>query len=158
MPRFHALAALALTALAALPLPAAAEDEPELKWAFVPGYPRPIEMAVVSGDPTQPGPFVVRFRMPSGMKWSPHRYANTRKMTIVKGIFWLVPGESFNWKDMNEYKAGTTLTKEAGKPYFGWARTAVVLEEKGEGPSLIEYVSPEDDPRNKRARRSAASE
>lgn len=156
--RTSALAALALAGLCALPFPAAAEDDQDLKWSFVPGYPRPIEMAIVSGDPAQPGPFVVRYRMPSGMKWSPHRYPNAREMTIVKGIFWLVPGESFNWKDMNEYKAGTTLTKEAGQPYFGWARTATVLEERGEGPSLIEYVHAEDDPRNKRSRRASAAE
>lgn len=150
-------AVLALATAASLPARADDVDDSKLNWQFVPGYHRPIEMAIVSGDPAQPGPFVVRFRMPSGMKWSPHRYSNTREMKILKGIFWLTPGESYNWRDMNEYKAGTVLTKEAGQPYFGWARTAVVLEESGEGPSVIEYVNAEDDPRNKRKRRGAGS-
>ncbi|MEI7970794.1 MAG: cupin domain-containing protein [Betaproteobacteria bacterium] len=152
------LAALGLALMASLHLAAAAEDSPELKWQFVAGVPRPIEMAVVSGDPSQPGPYVVRYRMPSGMKIAPHRYADERELTVIKGIFWLVPGESYNWKDMNEYKQGSVIVKEAGKPYFGWARTAVVIEEKGTGPSAIEYVHPEDDPRNRRARRSSSSE
>ena len=144
----------AMVLAATLPLGAFAEDAPQLEWKFVTGIPRPIEMAVVSGDPTQPGPYVVRYRMPSGMKIAPHRYPDTRELTVVKGIFWFTPGESYNWKDMNEYKAGTVLTKEAGQPYFGWARTAVEIEEKGTGPSAIEYIHAEDDPRNKRVRRS----
>jgi hypothetical protein len=150
-------AAVVLLALATLPA-ARAADEPVLEWKFVTGYPRPMEMAIVSGDPSQPGPFVVRYRAPSGMKWSAVRYPAAREITIVKGIFWFAAGESYNWRDMTEYKAGAVLTREAGMPYYGWARTAVVLEEKGEGPSLIEYVHPEDDPRVKRKPRSSSSE
>ena len=151
-----ASAALALAALS--PIAGIAAENEELNWQYVPGVPKPIEMAVVSGDPTQPGPYVVRYRMPSGMKMAPHRYPDERELTIVKGIYWIVPGESYNWRDMNEYKQGAVIVKEAGKAYFSWARTAVVLEEKGTGPTAIEYVHPEDDPRNKRVRRPSSAE
>ncbi|MBX9630680.1 MAG: hypothetical protein K2X67_09190, partial [Burkholderiales bacterium] len=68
----------------------------------------------------------------------------------LKGIFWSAEGESYNWKEMNEYKAGTVIQKPTGKAYYGWARTAVILEEKGMGPTKIEYVHEEDDPRTHR--------
>lgn len=123
-----------------------------LEWHYVPGIPKPIEMAVVSGDPTRDGPYVVRYRMPSGMKMNPQRFSDERQLTILKGTFWISSGESFNWKDMAEYKQGAVVVKEANKPYFGWARTAVVLEESGTGPSRFEYVNEEDDPRNRRVR------
>lgn len=123
-----------------------------LEWRYVPGISKPIEMAVVSGDPAADGPYVVRYRMPSGMKMNPQRFSDERQLTVIKGIFWISGGESFNWKDMDEFKQGAVILKEANKPYFGWARTAVILEERGVGPSKFEYVHEEDDPRNRRAR------
>lgn len=151
------LSGLALALAAVLPGHVLAEDTQELKWQFMPGIPRPIEVAVVSGDPSQPGPYVIRYRMPSGMRLAPHSFPDQRELTVVKGIYWIVPGENYNWRDMTEYPAGSVIVREAGKPYFTWARTAVVLEEKGTGPSEIQYVHPEDDPRNKKKRRGAAA-
>jgi hypothetical protein len=143
---FSTLALVAATALAQAP--AIAADD--LEWKYVPGLARPIEVAVISGDPSQAGPYVVRYRMPSGMRLAPMKHPDDRELTILKGIFWLSEGESFNWRQMDEFKAGTVLKKDAGKPYFGWARTAVILEERGTGPTTIEYVHPDDDPRTHR--------
>jgi len=145
------LAVLALACAASLPTHAAETvNDQEIKWAFIPGFARPIEVAVVSGDPSQPGPFVIRMRMPSGMKIAPQRHPDDRELTVIKGIFWSATGESYNWKEMNEYKAGTVIAKPAGEAHYGWARTAVILEEKGTGPTAIEYVHEEDDPRTRR--------
>ncbi len=145
----HATAA-GVFALAALPAAFAAQGDDALEWKFVTGIARPIEMAIVSGDPAQAGPFVVRYRAPSGMKWAPRVYNTAREITVLKGIFWFTPGADYNWRQMDEFKAGSVLKVEADKPYFGWARTAVVIEEKGEGPAVIQYVHEEEDPRMKR--------
>ncbi|MBI1395933.1 MAG: hypothetical protein GC151_08120 [Betaproteobacteria bacterium] len=152
MIRTSGVAALALAAMTALPMAASADENKDLDWHFVAGLPRPIEMAIVSGDPSKPGPFVVRYRMPSAMKLQPHTYPDTREIKVIKGIYWIAPGESYNWRSMDEYKAGSTYTMEAGKPYFCWARTAVIIEERGTGPSAIKFVHPEDDPRARRER------
>ncbi len=145
------LAALAFACAVILPVHAAESvNGDDLKWSFTPGFARPIEVAVVSGDPSQPGPFVIRMRMPSGMKVAPQRHPDDRELTVIKGIFWSGVGESYSWKDMTEYKAGAVIAKPAGEAHYGWARTAVILEEKGTGPSAIEYVHEEDDPRIRR--------
>lgn len=147
----QSLAALALgLATTASGFAAETVNDQDLKWSFMPGFARPIEVAIVSGDPNQPGPYVIRLRMPSGMKIAPQRHPDDRELTIIKGIFWSATGESYNWKEMNEYKAGTVLQKPAGEPHYGWARTGVILEEKGTGPTKIEYVHEDDDPRTHR--------
>ncbi|MCU0869958.1 MAG: cupin domain-containing protein [Burkholderiales bacterium] len=146
--RIAGLAGLAI--LTAAPAVVRADDAPALEWQFVPGLARPIERAIVSGDPAQPGPYVIRYRMPSGMKVAPMLTPNVRELEIVKGVYWAAGGASYNWKDMVEHKAGTILNYEAGQPYFGWARTAVVLEERGEGPNVMQYAHPDDDPRNRK--------
>lgn len=146
-----AIAGLFSIALAAPAVIAA--DEPaaeELQWKFVPGIPRPIEVAIVSGDPGQPGPYVLRLRMPPGMKFAPHRYTDDRELKILKGTYWIASGESYNWRDMNEYKAGTVFKLPANQPHYFWARTNVIIEETGTGPTKIEYVHGEDDPRTTR--------
>ena len=145
------LAAVALGLAATAPgLASETVNDQDLKWSYMPGFARPIEVAIVSGDPNQPGPYVIRLRMPSGMKIAPQRHPDDRELTIIKGIFWSATGESYNWREMNEYKAGTVLQKPAGEPHYGWARTGVILEEKGTGPTKIEYVHEDDDPRNHR--------
>ncbi|MCA3132071.1 MAG: cupin domain-containing protein [Betaproteobacteria bacterium] len=136
-------------ALAAL-LPASAGAEEDLNWQFVPGIPRPVEVAIVSGDPSKEGPYVVRYRTPSGMRFAPVTHPDARELTIIKGTYWIAQGESYNWKQMDEFKAGAVIQKEANKPYFGWARTAVILEERGTGPTNLNYVHEDDDPRNHR--------
>jgi len=136
-------------ALAAL-LPASAGAEEDLNWQFVPGIPRPVEVAIVSGDPSKEGPYVVRYRTPSGMRFAPVTHPDVRELTIIKGTYWIAQGESYNWKQMDEFKAGAVIQKEANKPYFGWARTAVILEERGTGPTNLNYVHEDDDPRNHR--------
>lgn len=141
--------AFALAAVATS-TPTRADDAPGLDWKFEPGLSRPIERAIVSGDPAQPGPYVIRYRMPSGMKMAPMLTPNVRELSIVKGIYWVAGGASYNWKDMVEHKAGTVLTYDAGQPYYGWARTAVELEERGEGPNVFQYAHAEDDPRNRK--------
>ena len=50
-------------ALAAL-LPASASAEEDLNWQFVPGIPRPVEMAIVSGDPSATGTFTFTVTAP----------------------------------------------------------------------------------------------
>ncbi|MCW5625367.1 MAG: cupin domain-containing protein [Burkholderiales bacterium] len=137
----------ALVAFASSTWAAETVPDDQLKWAFIPGIPRPVEVAIVSGDPAQPGPYVVRYRTPAGMKFAPQKHPDDREMTILKGIFWMAVGESYNWRPMEEYKAGTVLRKEAGKAWYGWARTGVLLEERGTGPTTIEYIHEDDDPR-----------
>lgn len=144
--RILAAGALALATF----VPATAGVAEELNWQFVPGIPRPVEVAIVSGDPSKEGPYVVRYRTPSGMRFAPAIHPDARELTIVKGTFWIAQGESYNWKQMDEFKAGAVIQKEANKPYFGWARTAVILEERGNGPTSIQYVHEDDDPRNQR--------
>lgn len=156
MSRASILAALALAAITAIPAAFAGEEPQDIKWTAIPNS--PMKIAILSGNPDEPGPFVVRYWMPSGKRFVPHRYADQREVTVLKGIFWVAEGESYNWRDMNEYKQGAVIVREAGKPYYAWARTEVMLEERGTGPTVIEYVNPEDDPRNKRKRRSSASE
>ena len=43
------------------------------------------KMAVLEGDPTKEGPFVVRFQFPDGYHIPPHTHPKTERVTVISG-------------------------------------------------------------------------
>ena len=50
-----------------------------------PSLPKGAKIAVVSGDPGQAGPFVIRLRFPPGYAVPPHRHPSDEHVTVVDG-------------------------------------------------------------------------
>jgi hypothetical protein len=116
------------------------------------GKPMPYGMRVMYlyGDPTQPGPYIYRIRVPTAYRIPPHTYSDDRVVTILKGTWWTGIGDRYDPFKMDEYGVGTFYVTTAGTPHFDFARTEVILQIMGFGPvqSPIEYLNPDDDPRN----------
>jgi anti-sigma factor ChrR (cupin superfamily) len=51
------------------------------------------KMAVLEGDPTKEGPFVVRFQFPEGYHIPPHTHPKTERVTVISGALYLATGE-----------------------------------------------------------------
>jgi hypothetical protein len=111
-----------------------------------------MQMVLLFGDPSQPGPYIFRAKMPSGYKLPPHKHPDERIVTVLKGIYWSGVGERYNPMVMKELQAGAFYTTKANVPHFAWARTEVIIQEMGtgmeSGAKSIEYINPDDDPRN----------
>src|ERR1043166_7870467 len=52
------------------------------------------KMAVLEGDPTKEGPFVVRFQFPAGYHIAAHTHPKTERVTVISGALYLATGES----------------------------------------------------------------
>ena len=50
-----------------------------------PNAPFPGQMAVLAGDPSQPGPFVIRFRIPAGTVLASHSHSSAQHITVLAG-------------------------------------------------------------------------
>src|ERR1700745_2421292 len=60
----------------------------QLKWGPAPdALPKGAQIAVLSGDPTKDGPYVVRLRLPSGYKVPAHNHPTTEMVTVLNGKF-----------------------------------------------------------------------
>jgi len=127
-------------------------DPENIKWAPNKSTPYGMQMVLLFGNPSQPGPYIFRAKMPSGYKLPPHRHPDERIVTVLKGIYWSGVGEHYNPMVMKEFEAGAFYTTKAKVPHFAWARTEVIIQEMGTGfespAKSIEYVNPDDDPRN----------
>ena len=166
MHRLLRLSALALglpLGLAALPIAHGDEEEgmtvlmdtgyvatnPDtLKWERNKSTPWGMRIVMLYGDPTLPGPYIFRAKMPSGYKLPPHTHPDERTVTVIKGTYWTGVGERYNPMKMKELQPGAFYVTKANVPHYAWARTEVIIQESGMGPnSGIDYVNPDDDPR-----------
>ena len=55
-----------------------------------PAFPATARLAVVVGRPSEPAPYVVRVKVPSGVKLMPHRHHEDRVYTVMSGLGSLV--------------------------------------------------------------------
>ncbi len=140
MPR-RALCFLALLA-GALALPARAQLVPatplsvtpdQLRWA---PYSAGGEQAILLGDPSRPGTYVVRIRLPAGLKIAPHSHPDGRIVQVLSGTFYFGVGADGDTTKVQAYPAGSVLTEPAGIVHYSWMRDGeVVLQIVGIGPS-----------------------
>ncbi|HLW34585.1 MAG TPA: cupin domain-containing protein [Chthoniobacterales bacterium] len=122
----------------------------DLKWGDAPpGLPPGGKMAVLNGDPTQPGPFTVRLKGPSGYKVMPHTHPTAERLTVIAGTFKIGMGEKFDEKSMQQMTAGSYVVLPANMAHYAKSGGKdAIVQIDSEGPFQINYVNPSDDPRN----------
>src|SRR5947208_15276089 len=66
----------------------------DLKWSDAPPVlPREAKLAVLEGDPSKEGPFVMRVRMPDGYKIPPHTHTKQERVTVLSGTSYVGMGD-----------------------------------------------------------------
>jgi hypothetical protein len=57
----------------------------DIDWKPFPAFPPSVRLTVVVGQPSEPGPYVIRVKVPTGVK--PHRHPEDRVYTVMSGVF-----------------------------------------------------------------------
>ena len=121
----------------------------DLKWMDAPpGLPSGAKMAVLDGDPTKKGAFVVRLQAPAGYKIPPHTHPTAEHITVISGVLYVGAGDKFDEATGKQLEAGSYVVMPAGMTHYAWSRGDTVIQINGMGPFEIKYVNPADDPRN----------
>jgi quercetin dioxygenase-like cupin family protein len=81
--------------------------------AVVSRVPPSAKLAVLVGDPTREGPYVIRVKVPAGVKLMPHRHPEDRVYTVLSGVFYVGLGDRFDAEQVNAYPPGTLLVLPA---------------------------------------------
>jgi len=150
----HSLIALSLTGLAALgacaratSAPAFAELPPGVAWTPNPAVPD-VDLAVVAGRPQEAGPYAIRVRFRPGVRVMPHTHPEDRVYTILRGVWFIGLGETFDSTRLGRYPAGSVYVVRAGTAHFHLAREGeTVFQITGTGPSATRFISPGDSTR-----------
>ena len=124
---------------------------PSITWGDPPPMlPPGSKIAVISGDPTKPGPFVLRLQLPSGYSVPPHWHPATEDVTVLAGTVALGMGDTVDEAAMKDLTAGGYVSLPAEMRHYVRARSAATLQIVSTGPFVINYVNPADDPSKKK--------
>ena len=100
------------------------------------------------GEPTGPGPYVIRVKLPAGVKLMPPVHPEDRVYTVISGDFYIGLGEQFNSATLEAYPPGSVIVLHGGTPHFHWARSGdYITQVTAIGRLDLEYLDPGDDPR-----------
>jgi quercetin dioxygenase-like cupin family protein len=120
----------------------------DIEWKSSPAYPPAVRLAVLVGDPSQLGPYVVRVKVPSGMKFMPHKHPEDRIYTVISGVFYIGLGEQFDGDAVKAYPSGAVIVLPGGTHHFHWAKSGeYVTQMTAIGPLGLDYIDAKDDPR-----------
>lgn len=115
-----------------------------------PGLPAGSRVAVISGDPTQAGPFVLRIQAPAGYTVPPHWHPTTENVTVLSGTAAVGMGDTADPASMKNLPTGSFIVLPADMRHMFVAKSAATIQLHGQGPFQITYVNPADDPRQKK--------
>ena len=123
-----------------------------VEWQPFSAFPPTARYAVLVGDPMQPGPYVIRVKVPAGVKLMPHWHPEDRVYTVISGVFYIGLGSAFDATKLAAYPPGAVIVLPGHTHHFHWAQSGeYVTQVNAIGPLGLEYVESQDDPRRAKA-------
>ena len=125
----------------------------DIDWEAFPAFPPSVRLGIVVGQPSQEGPYVIRVKVPRGVKLMPHKHPEDRVYTVISGVFYIGLGDQFDADKLQAYSPGSVIVLPGNTSHFHWAKSGeYVSQVNAIGPLGLEYVNPKDDPRNRSSR------
>lgn len=114
----------------------------DIKWTPGTGMMKGVDVAVLMGDPTKPGPYVIRMRLPANTKFPPHYHGDTENVTVISGNVWVGLGDKIDEASMKELGPGDFASLPANVHHYAMTKDApAILQIHGVGPSSMTAVS-----------------
>jgi quercetin dioxygenase-like cupin family protein len=105
--------------------------------------PSGFEQAVLFGDPTKAGLYVVRVRFPPGIHSNPHYHSQDRHITVIKGVWYMGTGEKAGITKAVPLKTGSYAFHPArGVHWDGAGAEETIVQIMGMGPVETVQVDP----------------
>ncbi|MER8921206.1 cupin domain-containing protein [Mesorhizobium sp. M0802] len=121
-----------------------------IKWGPAPAVlPAGADMAVIAGDPSKDGIYVLRLKLPAGYRIAAHNHPTSEYVTVISGNFHIGMGDKLDETKGIELTAGGFGVAPQGMNHYAWTTSATIVQVHGEGPFAITYVNPADDPSKK---------
>lgn len=151
--RVFLLSGLVLSAGLFSTSPQAGEDHSifraeQVEWGAGPAsLPPGAEAAVLYGDPSAEGLFVMRLKLPAGYHIPPHSHPKPELVTVISGSFKLGSGETADPDAVEVLEEGALFAMPPGMAHYVFTDEDVVVQLSSVGPWSITYVNAADDPR-----------
>ena len=104
----------------------------EVQWTDYPGRPG-VMLAVIEGDISKPGPFLMRVKFPAGFKLAPHTHPAVERTTVLSGTMRL----GYGTKDDGQaetFGPGTVIITPANVAHSFSTAVETIVQTHGAGP------------------------
>jgi hypothetical protein len=114
----------------------------DLKWTPIM---KGCELAQVSGDPSAEGtPFVLRIRCTDGIRVPAHWHPADENLTVLKGMFLVATGETFDESKLQPMNVGNFLMMPKEMRHFALCKGETIVQVHGAGPFKVNWVNPSE--------------
>jgi quercetin dioxygenase-like cupin family protein len=105
----------------------------DIKWVATAGG---SQQAVLAGDPSKPGLYVVLTKWLPHNNSRPHSHPNDRFITVLKGTWWVNTGSNYDPDGMKPVPTGSYVVHFGGQVHYDGAKDEeCILEIVGMGPA-----------------------
>lgn len=119
----------------------------DLKWGPAPPvFPKGAQMALISGDPSKAGEFVIRLKFPADYRIAAHHHPTDEYVTVLVGDLSLGMGDKLDEAKGAALAPGGFAMAGANMNHYAWSKGGAVIQVSAEGPFAMVYVNPADDP------------
>jgi hypothetical protein len=98
------------------------------------------QIAVVMGDPSKAGRFVIRGKCTDGYKIAPHWHPTTENVTILEGSLALGMGKTFDESKLTALPAEGFASVPPHMAHFAQCKGASIFQVEGNGPFVINFI------------------
>ena len=114
----------------------------DLKWTpIIKGC----EMSVVEGNPDAAGaPYVMRLHCVNGTKIPAHWHPEDEKLTVLKGVFLVGTGDSFDAKKLHAMNVGDFTVMPKEMHHFALCKGDNIVQAHGIGPFKVNWINPSE--------------
>jgi quercetin dioxygenase-like cupin family protein len=121
-----------------------------IKWGDAPpSLPRGSKIAVLYGDPSKDGMFVIRAKLPANYRIPAHSHPTDEVVSVLSGTLMVGMGDKLVPANAKPFPAGSVIVAPAKTNHFVLTKQPVVIEVSAMGPLALTYVNPADDPSKK---------
>jgi quercetin dioxygenase-like cupin family protein len=106
-----------------------------------PSLPKGVELAVLEGDPQQPGIFTLRLKAPPGFLLPPHTHPVDERVTVLTGSIAVGFGDQVERAAARTFGPGAFYVNPAGVAHYVFSEPGAVVQITGMGPWKVEPIS-----------------
>jgi len=119
----------------------------DMQWMDTPPtLARGAQMAVLFGDPSKTGLFILRVKAGDGYRIANHWHPTDEHISVISGTFLVSAGDETDVSKEMSLSAGGFTTMPARMHHAAKFGGDTEIEVSGMGPFQINYVNPADDP------------
>ena len=94
------------------------------------------QQAILFGDPSKPGLYIVLTKWPPHQNSRPHSHPNDRFITVLKGTWWVNTGPNYDPDGMKPVPTGSYVVHYGGQIHYDGAKDEeCILQIVGMGPA-----------------------